>query len=443
MQFNSIEFIFYFLPAFLAIYYIVPVSWRNAVLTVGSLMFLAFNCSGSYWWLAFLAGMTVVTWAVGKLVCGGRRKWLLVLGLILLGGVLVFFRTSKGSLILPLGLSFYSLQMAAYMIDCYRGKLEQPGDLLQYATQIMMFPKLISGPLMNPSEIRRQVWGRGYLPEHFHRGLQELILGLGLKVLLADRLGGLWSQAAVFGYESISTPFAWMALIAFALQLYYDFWGYSLMAMGLGRMLGFDLPRNFHTPYASKTVSEFYRRWHMSLGGWFKDYVYFPMGGSRCGKWRVILNLAVVWLLTGLWHGFGVNYLLWAGILFFCIANEKLWLGKLMNRSHVVCHVYVIFAILMSWLPFAAGDPAQTAAYLGRLFAFAGETLNPRDYLIWGRRYIWLLLGGLTMATPLPMYLWERIKDKWWVDAVLFAVFWIVIYFVSTSAQDPFVYFQY
>ena len=443
MQFNSIEFIFYFLPAFLVIYYIVPAGWRNAVLCLGSLAFLAFNCDGNFWWLAFLSAMTVITWYVGVLVRNGKRRWLLALSLLLLCGVLVFFRTSKGSVILPLGLSFYSLQMAAYMIDCYRGKLDQSVNLLHYATQIMMFPKLMSGPLVSPLEIQQQVNERGCLPENFNRGLHDLILGMALKVLLADRLGGLWNQAGVFGYESISVPFAWLALIAFALQLYFDFWGYSLMAMGLGRMLGFELPENFHVPYASKTVSEFYRRWHMSLGGWFKEYVYFPMGGSRCSKWRTILNLAVVWLLTGLWHGFGVNYLIWAGILFFCIANEKLWLGKIMGRSRVLCHVYVVFAILMSWLPFAAGDPSQMVCFLGRLFAFSGETLNPIDYVIWGRRYVGLLIAGLALTTPLPLFAWDQIKDKWWVDILLFAVFWVVIYFISTSSQDPFVYFKY
>lgn len=443
MQFNSIEFIFCFLPAFLAIYYIVPAGWRNAVLCVGSLAFLAFNCEGNYWWLAFLAVMTVITWYAGILVHNSKRKWLLILTLVLLGGVLVFFRTSQGSLILPLGLSFYSLQMAAYMIDCYRGKVETTPNIVHYGTQILMFPKLMSGPLVSPREIQQQVWGRGYLPESFHSGLHELILGLGLKVLLADRLGGLWNQAGIFGYESISTPFAWMALVAFALQLYFDFWGYSLMAMGLGKMLGFELPENFHAPYASKTVSEFYRRWHMSLGNWFKDYVYFPMGGSRCSKWRTILNLAVVWLLTGLWHGFGVNYLIWAGILFFCIANEKLWLGKFMGRSKVLCHFYVVFAILMSWLPFAAADLSQVVCFMGRLFGFAGETLNPRDYLLWGRRYVGLMAAGLALATPLPQYVWNRIKDKWWTDILLFAVFWVVMYFIATSSQDPFVYFKY
>ena len=443
MQFNSIEFLFYFLPAFLAIYYIVPQGWRNGTLCLGSLLFLGFNCDGNYWWLGFLTAMTLFTWLVGRWVVGGRRKWLLAVGLTLLASVLVFFRTSKGSLILPLGLSFYSLQMAAFMIDSHRGELGVQPDLLQYATQIMMLPKLMSGPLVVPRDIHRQVCHRLYLPETFSLGLKELILGLSLKVLLADRLGGLWGQAGVFGYESISTPFAWMALVAFALQLYFDFWGYSLMAMGVGRMLGFSLPVNFQSPYGARTVSEFYRRWHMSLGNWFKEYIYFPMGGSRCGKWRTVLNLAVVWVLTGLWHGFGVNYLLWAGILFFCIANEKLWLGQWMNRSKVVCHVYVIFAILMSWLPFAAGEPGAILGYLGRLFGFAGETLNPMDFVIWGKRYIWLLLGGVAMATPVPILLWDRVKNRWWMDVLLFLLFWVVVYFIATSSQDPFVYFQY
>lgn len=443
MQFNSIEFLFCFLPAFLAVYYICPERWRNAALSLGSLIFLAFNCEGNFWWLGLVASLTLFTYLAGEGIHNGRRRGLLALAIVVLVSVLGLFRIVNGGVLLPLGLSFYSLQMASYLIDVYRGRIPVEHGLVRYSAQILMFPKLFSGPLMPPKELQRQAWGRGYLPREFSRGVEELIFGLALKVLLADRLGGLWNQAAVIGYESISTPFAWMALIAYAMRLYFDFWGYSLMAMGIGRMLGFELPENFCAPYAAKTVSDFYRRWHITLGAWFREYVYIPLGGSRCGMLRTVLNLAVVWLVTALWHGTGLNYLIWAGILFLLIVNEKLWLGKLMNRSHVVCHVYVVAAILLSWLPFAVGDFSQIICYLGRLFSFSGAALNPTDFLIWGGRYGLLLLAGAAMTTPLPVWSWHRIRGRKGTAVFLFVLFWAVIYMIATSSQDPFVYFQY
>lgn len=443
MQFNSIEFLFCFLPLFLAVYYLCPHTWRNAVLSLGSLVFLALNSEGHYWWLAFLCGLIVVTFAVGRGIAKGRRRYLLLVGLLLLAGPLVFFRLFKTGLIMPLGYSFYALQMAAYLIDVFRCRVVAEDSLVRYGVQILMFPKLLSGPLMNPADLQRQAWGRGYLPERFSDGLNEFIIGLGLKVLLADRLGGIWAQACVFGYDSISTPFAWMALAAYGLQLYFDFWGYSLMAKGLGGMLGFELPENFRSPYAAKSVSEFYRRWHISLGAWFRDYIYIPMGGSRCGKWRNVRNLAVVWLLTGLWHGFGAGYLIWAGFLLVFLAIEKLFLGKVLDRSHVLSHIYLVGVILLSWLPFAVGEPAQMVCYLGRLFGFSGAAMNPFDFVIWGRKYIWLLIAGILMATPLPGILGNKLKNKRGTGTLLFVLFWAAVYFISTGSQDPFVYFQF
>ena len=443
MQFNSIEFIFCFMPAFLAVYYLCPLSWRNGLLSLGSLAFLAFNCGGRYWWLAFLCGMIVITFMLARWLANRSRKWLLIGGLLVLTVPLVFFRLYQSGLIMPLGYSFYALQMVAYLVDVYRGKVDAEDSLVRYSAQILMFPKLLSGPLMSPGDLRRQTWGRGYLPATFSCGLEEFIIGLGLKVLLADRLGGIWAQAGVFGYDSISTAFAWMALISYALRLYFDFWGYSMMAMGLGRMLGFELPENFRTPYAAKSVSEFYRRWHITLGAWFRDYIYIPMGGSRCSKWRNVVNLAVVWLLTGLWHGFGGSYLIWAGFLLVFIVIEKLFLGKFLERSRVISHIYLVFVILLSWLPFAAGAPAQMISYLGRLFGFSGAAMNPMDYVIWGRKYVWLLITGVLMATPLPSVIGRKLKDKRGVGILLFGLFWVAVYFVSTSSQDPFVYFQF
>jgi len=276
-----------------------------------------------------------------------------------------------------------------------------------------------------------------------HEGVETFILGLGYKVLIANRLSGLWAQAATVGYESISTPFAWMTIVAYAMRLYFDFYGYSLMAMGIGKMLGYNLPDNFLDPYASGTVSEFYRRWHATLGAWFREYVYIPLGGSRCGPLRNVINLAIVWLFTGLWHGVGGNYLLWAGILFFFILNERLWLGKLLKKTHVLCHIYTVVVILLSWVPFAIGDWNQMLVFFGRLFGRMGNTLNPNDFLIWGESYFGLLSAGAVLATPFPGKVWKTLRGTTLGNVILFILFWASVYYIATAAQDPFLYFQY
>lgn len=443
MQFNSTEFIFGFLPLFLAIYLIAQPRYRNGLLVLGSLVFYAFASAGNYWWVAVLAGCTVLTYFAGLTLDKPRGKWLLGLYLTLMASLLIFFKLFRGGIYLPAGMSFYLFQMAAYLIDTYRRRCDAERDFLAFSAQVAQFPKLLSGPLMDPAQLQNQC--RNCEPGYssFHQGLQELILGLGLKVLLANRIGGLWSQVSMVGYEYISTPAAWLALVAYAMQLYFDFYGYSLMAIGLGHMLGYDLPRNFDDPYASKTVSEFYRRWHVTLGAWFREYLYFPLGGSRKGTLRTVLNLAAVWLFTGLWHGVGGGYLLWAGFLCLLIINEHLWLGKFLKKSRVLCHVYTVFAILLSWVPFAVGDWSRIPVFLGRLFGQCGQAANPLDYLRWGADHLWLLIAGVVLATPLPRKLWEKIRRSTFADICLFILFWFVVYYIATAAQDPFLYFQY
>lgn len=443
MQFNSIEFLFYFLPIFLAVYAAFPRRSRNLILVLGSLAYYAFASNGNYWWVALLVVITVLSYLAGLTLGKPKRGFLLGLYLVILAGILVFFKVYNGGRYLPAGMSFYLFQIAAYLIDLQSQLCAPEKNILSYAGQIVMFPKLLSGPLMDPRKL--QLENEKATPTSFNirSGLQLLILGLGFKVILANRLGGLWTEAGVAGYDYISVPFAWLALIAYSMQLYFDFYGYSLMAMGLGKMLGYDLPRNFDSPYASKTVSEFYRRWHITLGAWFREYLYIPLGGNRHGNFRTILNLAVVWLFTGLWHGVGGNYLLWAGFLLLLIINERLWLGKLMKRSHVICHLYVVFVILLSWVPFAVGDWGQMVSFLGRLFGITGSALNPQDFLITGDSYGPLLAAGVIFATPLPRKLWEKIRHTFLADLLMVAVFWVVVYFIATAAQDPFMYFQY
>jgi len=443
MQFNSIEFLFCFLPLFLMVLYWTPRKGRGAVMVLGSLLFYALSSGGNYWWVGLLVGITGASYLAGRQLGKVKSPGLLAFSLGALLGILTFFKLYDGGRHLPAGMSFYLFQIAAYLIDVYCQRMLPERNVLSFAEQVTFFPKLLSGPLMNPQQLRlQQKYGR-QTREGLHRGLQLLICGLGLKVCIANRLGSLWNQGAVVGYESISPAFAWLCLIAYAMQLYFDFYGYSLMAMGIGKMLGYDLPENFIDPYASRSVSEFYRRWHASLGAWFREYLYIPLGGNRKGTARTILNLGIVWLFTGLWHGIGWGYLIWAGFIFLMIVAERLWLGKWLKAHPVLSHVYLVFVILLSWVPFAVTDPGKLVVFLGRLFGQCGVTLNARDYMLFGADYFPILATSAILATPLPRKLCARWKDTTLGDLVLFGLFWLVVYFISTAAQDPFLYFAY
>lgn len=441
MQINSIEFIFEFLPLFLAIYYLIKERYRGLVLLLGSFAFYGFSSGGRPWWILLLAGVTLISYFA---VCQLRRKpsgWILGLSLSLLGMLLIFFKLYDGGKHLPAGMSFFTFQIAAILIDVYKGRVEAEDSLIRFTNHVVMFPKLLSGPIADPLDLYRQErnWNSNW--DRFTEGMQNLILGLSLKVLLAGRLGGIWSQANLIGFISISTAYAWIALISWAMELYFDFYGYSLMAIGLGQMLGYDLPENFMTPYASGSVSEFYRRWHVTLGAWFRNYLYIPLGGNRKGIFRTIINLGVVWVFTGLWHGVDGNYLIWAMFLFFLIVNERLWLNRVLNKIGPIRHVYVIFMILFSWIPFAINDFGSMMDFIAKLFG-GGKTINPMDY--WElTNYIPMLLAGVVLATPIPQTIWKKIRKTYWSFGILLVLFWLVVYYISTAAQDPFLYFKY
>jgi len=443
LQFGSVRFLFLFLPAFLAVCYFSPEKMRNALLFFGSLLFYALGFEGDVWQTGVLLALITYTYIRGISLGRSKDRKALFRSLAVLLAVLAFFKLYAAGRYLAPGMSFFLFQMAAYLIEVHRCAIPNEQGLVYYGAQILLFPKLLSGPLCDPKDLHRQFWGRGYLPEEFHEGLQQLILGLAMKCCLADRLGGLWSQAGVIGYESISAQFAWLALICWSLRLYLDFFAYSTMARGLGLMLGFRLPRNFTDPYCAKTVSEFYRRWHSTLGAWFRNYIYIPMGGNRKGTMRTIFNLAVVWLLTGLWHGIGWGYLCWAGIILCFVILERLWLGKYLNQSRILCHFYVPFVILMSWVPFAVVNLPETGLFFSKLFGFGPAPINPEDYLFWGKEYLPLILGGIALCTPWPERLWKKVRSYPLADAGLFFLFWTAVYFLSTGSQDPFLYFQF
>lgn len=443
MQFNSIGFLFCYLPLFLILYYCAKEKLQTPLLILGSLLFYGLSANGNYWWVLLLVVITGLSYIVQRRLERSGSTALFVLWMAFLSGILIFLKVFQGGKHLPAGVSFYLFQIAAVLADVYRRKVSAYESASLFFRDITMFPKLLSGPLMDPGTMRAMPETSQATVHNIRDGLQTLILGLSLKVILANNLGGLWALPTVTGYQYISTPAAWIAIVSFAMQLYLDFFGYSLMAIGIGKMLGFTLPPNFLEPYAARSVSDFYRRWHATLGAWFKQYVYIPLGGNRKGLLRTLLNMAVVWLFTGLWHGVGGNYLLWAGFLCLLIINERLWLGKLLEKSRIFSHIYVVIAILLSWIPFAIGDWDTMVLFIGRLFGQMGTPTDPTDYLQWLDMYRWLLPVSLLAMTPLPGMLWKRIKHTLWADLIVFVLFWVVVYYLATTAQNPFLYFQY
>lgn len=347
--------------------------------------------------------------------------------------------------LLPMGLSFYIFKMISYQADTLRGEIWSRPKFYQTALYFTMFPQVVSGPIMRYNEGGFD-GKRIYEPEQFEEGLKLFVIGLGMKVLLADRLAILWNDLQMIGFQSISTPLAWFGAFGYSLRLYFDFWGYSLMASGLMVMLGFDFIENFDHPYASKSISEFYRRWHVTLGNWFKDYVYIPLGGSRCRKGRLILNLAIVWLLTGIWHGNGLNYVIWGAVLGLLIILEKLLYGKILKKVPVLGNIYVLAVIPLTWVIFAITDLKQLGIYFGRLFPFiggAGIAVNQQDIIKYSRNYSVYFIAGILLCIPAVSEFYSKHKNNPLIVLALTVIFWLSIYFLSSSAGNPFMYLNF
>ncbi|MGM9521390.1 MAG: MBOAT family O-acyltransferase [Oscillospiraceae bacterium] len=472
MVFSSIEFIFIFLPAFLLLYYLTPGKAKNITLFLGSVVFYAVGTLDHPWYILLLLASVLVNFLLGR----GIERWstggklLLVLGILYNFGWLFVFkyadflfagvnkvlgavfpgtgaRLEPLRLVLPVGISFYTFQVVSYLVDIRRGKCRAERSFINLGVYVCMFPQLIAGPIVTYSSISEQLHKpRPFSAKALTSGLQAFVFGLGLKVLLANRLGGLWTALSTIGYESISTPLAWMGLIAYSFQLYFDFFGYSLMAIGLGRMLGFHLPLNFRHPYLSRSMTEFWRRWHVTLGSWFREYVYIPLGGSRRGRTRMVLNLLIVWLMTGLWHGAHMNFLLWGFILFLLLASEKLWLGERLRAHPVLAQLRMLLLIPLTWAVFAITDLSQLATFFSRLFPFIKDTaavVYRYDFLKYGREYGLLLLAGILFSTRLPYRLLERYQDKAAGTVFLLLVFWGSVYCMYKGLNDPFLYFRF
>lgn len=473
--FSSLDFIFKFVPIFFTVYALSPRKWKNLCLFGGSLLFYFYGIKDQPLYIIMLILSIFVNYRLGIQIGRrrpeeGRNRWL-ILGIIYNLGWLVLFKYSgflseninallsllSGgrltgalpilTLALPLGISFYTFQAISYLVDVYRRDVPLETSFINFGMYISMFPQLIAGPIVTYAAIRRQICRRRHSLGRIEAGLREFTIGLGLKVLLANQVSGLWKQVGTIGYESISTPLAWLGLAAFSLEIYFDFYGYSLMAKGLGKIMGFYIPDNFHHPYMAISMTDFWRKWHITLGTWFREYVYIPLGGNRRGSLRSFFNLFAVWLLTGLWHGASWNFVLWGLALFVLIAMERLGLGRVFSRWPIAGHLYMLFAIPLTWLIFAVTDLSQMAIYFQRLFPFLAPGKHfiyySGDFMKYATLYFWPMAAGLVFMTRVPRNLYERMKYGFVSAAILTAVFWLCVYCMKMGADDPFMYFRF
>ena len=450
--FNSLTFLFRFFPVFLAVYYLTPARFREVVLFFGSIIFYAM---GAGWMALGLTALTIINYVLGQMVFsadkGGQKekhKRAFYAAIIIDAGSLALFKILSGlnsKVVLPLGFSFYLFKMISYQADIFRGEITRRPDIMDTVVYFTMFPQVTQGPIMRWNNVGFEKRERIVTAKAFNDGLFFFVLGLGMKVLLANRLSILWMEIEKIGFESISTPLAWMGAIGYSLRLYMDFWGYSLMAAGIGMMLGFHFVVNFVHPYWACGIADFYRRWHATLGSWFRDYVYIPLGGSRKGKLRTILNLIIVWMLTGLWHGITPNFLLWGGILALLIIWEKFAVGRLIDAFPIIGHLHVWFFIPLTWVIFAIPDLGGIRDYFTRLFPiyWSGINVNTGDFMKQFVIYWPYLLFSLLLCTPHWYRLIVKNRRRMPVIVLMVVVFWISVYRIVIAQSNPFMYFSF
>lgn len=460
MIFSNIFFMFRFLTVVLLIYYIVPYKYKNGIITIASLIFYSW---GEVKYFPIMIASTVVDFFSSQYIEKNRgdikkMRRGLACSMIFNLGCLIFFKYTDffisninnfaGTSIpllripLPLGISFYTFQTMSYTIDVYRGKVPAEKNIINFSAFVTMFPQLIAGPIVLYSDINEKLnthEGRITL-DGINEGIKLFIFGLGKKVLIANNVGALWTDIETMGFGMVSTPLAWLGIIAYSLQIYFDFSGYSLMAIGLGKMLGFDFPQNFNLPYISKSVTEFWRRWHMTLSGWFREYVYIPLGGNRKGLKRQILNMLVVWFLTGFWHGADWNFMLWGLYYFALLAIEKMFLLDWLKKHPVPARVYALLTIAVGWAIFYITDLGMLGRFIVKMFSFSGG-ISAGYYF---RNYFVSILVGILCSTPLTIRFYEKYKNNNVVMIpVLTAIFLLSVAYLVDSTYNPFIYFRF
>ncbi len=470
MTFYSPEFIFLFLPSMVALYALAGKKLRGAVLFLGSVVFYLF-AARDLMSMAILASSLIFNYAAGLFIdiaeCRMRKLLFgfctFVNACALLSPKIISIITESFAaslpeglaVVAPVGFSFYMFKNMSYLRQVYDCKIKAERSFFAFGAYLVNFAQVLSGPIQTYADWKKRL-GEGKLSiASINSGIYEFIIGLALKILLADRIIRVWVAGLYginsIGIDSISTPLAWLGFFAFPLYLYFEFYGYSLMSRGIGRMLGYETPDNFLHPYVSRSVSEFWRRWHMTLGEWFKENVYFPLGGSRCSKGRTVLNLCIVWLCTGVWHalcfdGNGINFMLWAAFLLIFILLEKLGALDWIIKNKVLSHIYLPVVILFSWVIFNTNilTLADLGIYFTRLFPFFSGTPEYVDPSDWVRHFkdvgVYMAVGVIFL-TPMPRRVYEKFKNiKPLAVAVMLALFWLSVYLIFCEGANPMVY---
>ena len=455
MLFSSIPFLFYFLPAVLTVYFLVPRRFRNLVLLVFSLVFYGW---GEPKYLFLMAGSILAYYGCGLAIArwpGKKKLWLWIsvaLAVVLMGifKYADFFISSLNAvtglsipllrLALPIGISFYTFQCLSYVIDVYRGNVPAQKSLIAFGAYVCLFPQLIAGPIVRYIDVARELETRKHSLEDFCDGMRRFLVGLGKKVLIADGLALFISKFRECGEPSVL--FYWAYALAFSLHIYFDFSGYSDMAIGLGRIFGFHFLENFNYPYLSRSVSEFWRRWHMSLGSWFRDYVYIPLGGSRVSPVRWVVNILAVWMLTGLWHGASWNFVIW-GLLYAAL----LLMERLIPGMKKLGAFYTFLVVMLGFVVFNATDLAQAASDIGAMFGFAGLPLVTASTLYYLRSFGLLFILAIVGATPVVRDTARKVGESK-VGQVLEVVMMAALLLVCTAylvdgSFSPFLYFRF
>ena len=462
MLFTSISFLYYFLPVVLILYLIVPNKFKNVVLLLASIVFYFFG-EGLYLLLILLE--IVVAYIGATLIEKSHSKNTLIIFISFHLGLLGLFKYSNFfieninsifrsnfnllSLILPLGISFYTFQIISYLVDVYRKECRTQKNIFKFILYVSLFPQLVAGPIVRYSDISKEIDGRKIGFEDFSYGVRRFILGLAKKVLIANMLG---EVVNAFGVVDKSVMFYWLFAISYMLQLYFDFSAYSDMAIGLGRMFGFHFLENFNYPYIAQSITEFWRRWHISLSSWFRDYVYIPLGGSRCGKKKLVRNILIIWMLTGFWHGASWNFIVWGLLFGVLLTIEKLVIGdKIEKIPKVIRHLYVLFVVMISFIIFNSNDIISAFHNISGLFGGGGEVFINDICLYYLNSYGLILLMACFGATPICKNLVEKIsKNKTGKKIInilepiyLGVLLLIVTTYLIDGSYNPFLYFRF
>ena len=461
MVFSSIAFLFYFLPILLVTYYLVPNKLKNIVLLAASLFFYFF---GEPVYVLLMIVSIVSSYIFGLLIDKFRKysKTFLILSVFTSVGALVYFKYTDFlikninlflankidliNVILPIGISFYTFQMLSYVIDVYRDNVKVQKNILKLALYVCLFPQLIAGPIVRYTTIEKELENRTHTFEKFAAGTRRFLIGLGKKVLIANVLGELNSAFLISNEKSVL--FYWLYGIATMLQIYFDFSGYSDMAIGLGKMFGFDFLENFNYPYIATSITDFWKRWHISLSSWFKDYIYIPLGGNRVSKTKWIRNIFVVWLLTGIWHGAEWNFLIWGLYFGVILLIEKVFLSKVLNKMpKIINRIYVILIVMISFIIFDGKGYEMIFENIKGLFGIGNIALISNEAIYYFRSFIIVLIAAIIGSTPIPKKIVSSKRIEKIIN-ILEPIFLIFILMLSTSyiidgSYNPFLYFRF